>query len=121
MNTIISDGGHKDYIPYGSYKIMDDYGNLIAYRYIVFGYGTSNLAEYLSMISAVRRAKELGCTNIVILTDSLLVKNQVEGNWQCNYDYLRSARDKLRGLLKSFSSWKINKVSRNIIVAQLGH
>jgi ribonuclease HI len=121
MHTIISDGGNKDYIPYGSYKILDDYGNLIAHRHIVFGYGTSNLAEYSSMIAGVRRARDIGCKDIVIFTDSLLVKNQVEGNWECNYDYLRSARDKLRDLLKSFLSWKITKVSRNIIVAQLGH
>jgi ribonuclease HI len=121
MYTIISDGGNRQNITYGSFKIYDDEGTVIVHRQMIFGYGTSNLAEYLAMIRAVKHAQALDIKEVVILTDSKLVQKQVFGDWQCNYQHLKSARNSLRKLLNNFDSWKINKVSRNIVVLQLGH
>ena len=121
MYTIISDGGNRKDITYGSYKIYDDLGNLIVHRQLVFGYGTSNLAEYLAMIRAVEHAQKLNIAEVIILTDSKLVQKQVYGDWKCNYIHLKEARNVLRKLLNKFDSWKITKISRNIVVSQLGH
>lgn len=121
MYTIISDGGNRCDITYGSYKIFDDVGNQIVHRQLVFGHGTSNLAEYLAMIRAVEHAQKLDIKDVVILTDSKLVQMQVAGEWKCNYPHLREAREVLRKILIGFDSWKINKISRNIVVSQLGH
>ena len=121
MHVLITDGGHKKDITYGSYKLYDDTGKLLLHKQVVFGYGTSNLAEYLIMIVALRRTFELGIKNVIILTDSLLLKNQVYGTNYCNYSHLIRARNTIRRLLKRFDTWKIIKVKRNIIVAHLGH
>ncbi len=121
MHTIITDGGNRSDITYGSYKIFDDEGTQIVHKQVVFGFGTSNLAEYLAMIRAVDHAQKLDIKDVVILTDSKLVQMQVAGEWRCNYPHLKEARNVLRKMLIGFDSWKINKISRNIIVSQLGH
>ncbi len=121
MYTIISDGGNRKDITYGSYKIFDEEGTEIVHKQLVFGFGTSNLAEYMAMIKAVEHAQKLNIKDIVILTDSKLVQKQIYGEWRCNYSYLKEARNLLRKLLRGFDSWKINKVTRNIVVSQLGH
>ncbi len=121
MYTLITDGGNRCDITYGSFKIFDDNGELIKHRSMVFGYGTSNLAEYLILIEGIKASIKLGIKNVVILTDSKLVQKQILNEWACNYTHLKVARNKARRLLKEFDSWKINKVSRNIIFSQLGH
>lgn len=121
VHTIIADGGNRSAITYGSYKIFDNEGTQIAHRQLVFGHGTSNLAEYLAIMRAVEHAQKLEIKDVVILTDSKLVQMQVVGEWRCNYPHLKEARNLLRKLLIGFDSWKINKVSRNIMLAQLGH
>jgi len=121
MYTVITDGGKRRDITYGSFKIFNDTGEELIHKQIVFGYGTSNLSEYLIMIEAVKYAINQEYKDITILTDSRLVVMQVMKNWACNYDHLRTARNKLRRLLRNFDSWEIKKVTKNIIVAQLGH
>lgn len=121
MYTLITDGGNRHDITYGSYKIFDEDGELIKHTSMIFGYGTSNLAEYLALIDGVKASIKLGIKNVVILTDSKLIQKQILDEWACNYTHLRVARDKARRLLEKFDSWKINKVSRNIIFHQLGH
>jgi len=121
MYTFITDGGKRKDITYGSFKIFDDEGNQLVHKQIVFGYGTSNLAEYLIMIEAVKYAIINDMLSIVILTDSRLVIMQTMGEWQCNYDHLRTARNKLRRLLKQLDKWKIKKIKRNIVASHLGH
>lgn len=121
MHTLITDGGNRSDITYGSYKIFSDDGTQLAHRQLVFGHGTSNLAEYLAMMRGVEHTQRLDIKDVVILTDSKLVQMQVAGEWRCNYPHLKEARNMLRKLLKGFDSWKINKISRNIVEAQLGH
>lgn len=121
MYILLSDGGNRKDITYGSFKIYTDRGETIAYKQMVFGYGTSNLAEYLSLIEGLKKAIAMNIKDITVLTDSKVVQKQILGDWACNYEYLRVARDKARRLLKKFDNWEINKVSRNIISSQLGH
>lgn len=121
MHVLVTDGGNRNDITYGSYKIITDEGEVIAHRQVVFGYGTSNLAEYLAFIEGLKKSKSLGIKDIVALTDSQLMQRQIQGDWACNHEHLRVARDKARRLLHEFDSWKIKKVTRNIIVTQLGH
>lgn len=121
MHLLITDGGNRHDITYGSYKIFDEDGELIKHTSMIFGYGTSNLAEYLALIDGVKALIKLEIKDVVILTDSKLMQKQILGDWACNYPHLKAARDKARRLLGKFNSWKINKVSRNIIASHLGH
>ena len=121
MYTFITDGGKRKDITYGSFKIFDDEGNELVHKQIVFGYGTSNLAEYLIMIEAVKYAIIHRFMDIIILTDSRLVVMQVAEEWQCNYDHLRTARNKLKRLLRQLDKWEIKKITRNIVASHIGH
>jgi ribonuclease HI len=121
MYTIIADGGKRKDITYGSFKIFDEEGKELVHKQIVFGYGTSNLSEYLIIIEAVKYTINSGYKDISILTDSRLVVMQMADVWACNYDHLRTAKNKLRRLLNQLDSWEIKKITRNIVVSQLGH
>lgn len=121
MYLIYADGGNKSDITYGSFKIYDGSGNVVAHKQLVFGYGTSNLAEYLSMIRAMEYAINMGIQDVIIFTDSKIVKKQIYGEWACNYDHLRKARNKVRKLMQEFDNLSIKKVTRNTIKHQLGH
>lgn len=121
MYTVITDGGKRKDITYGSFKIFNEEGLELIHKQIVFGYGTSNLAEYLIMIEAIKFSLQNDIKELIILTDSRLVLMQTTGEWQCNYDHLRTARNKLRRLLRQLDKWEIKKVTRNIVASHLGH
>lgn len=120
--VVICDGGKRSGIAYGSYKIFSDEAVLLEHKQIVWGEKTSNESEYLTMLMAIRKSKSMrnGCDeNINILTDSNLVKEQVAGNWNCNYKHLEILRNKIREELDDKIT--IKHVSRNVIFQQLGH
>lgn len=120
--VVICDGGKKGGVAYGSYKIYTKSGILLEHKQIVWGEKTSNEAEYLTMLLALRKSKKLVTkdeSNINILTDSSLVTEQVAGHWICNYKHLEILRDKIRGELND--NITIKYVPRNIIYQHLGH
>jgi ribonuclease HI len=120
--VVICDGGKRSGVAYGSYKIYTSSGELMEHKQIVWGEKTSNEAEYLTMLMAIRKSKQFlneDESEINVLTDSSLVKEQVAGNWMCNYEHLRVLRDKIREELND--NITIAHVSRNIIFQHLGH
>jgi len=120
--VVICDGGKRSGVAYGSYKIYTSSGILVEHKQIVWGEKTSNEAEYLTMLMAIRKSKQFVTDEeleINILTDSALVKEQVAGNWACNYKHLEVLRDKIREELND--SITIEHVTRNIIFQHLGH
>lgn len=119
--TVVSDGGKKGDITYGSYMVYDPYGNNIHTKQLVFGYGTSNTAEYLTVLSAIRYCVSQDIKKLVVLTDSALVVNQVKGVYAINYEHLQELVDAVNKELKHFDSVKLKKVPRNIIKSHLGH
>ena len=62
---------------------------------------TVNVGEYRAVILALEEAKRLKLEQVEIYTDSLLVVNQVSGNWKCQAEHLIPLRDKVRELLKN--------------------
>lgn len=120
--VIICDGGKRRDVAYGSFKIYSNDGELIDYTQKIFGDNTSNSAEYLILFSAIKKLQLLGYRqHVTILTDSALVANQLTMSWNCNYEHLQRMRNQILKELQYFVSWDIKKVTRNIIVGQLGH
>jgi ribonuclease HI len=120
--VVICDGGKRSGVAYGSYKIYTSFGELMEHKQIVWGEKTSNEAEYLTMLMAIRKSKQFLTrdeSEINVLTDSSLVKEQVAGNRMCNYEHLRVLRDKIREELAD--NITITHVNRNIIFQHLGH
>jgi ribonuclease HI len=120
--VVICDGGKKGGIAYGSYKIYTASGILLEHKQVVWGEKTSNEAEYLTMLMAIRKSKQFLTedeSQINILTDSSLVREQVLGNWACNYEHLKVLRDKIRKELND--NITITHITRNIVFQHLGH
>ena len=46
------------------------------------GQQTNNFAEYSAVISALKKAHELGATEVSLISDSKLVVEQLNGNWK---------------------------------------
>ena len=54
---------------------------------------TNNEAEYLAVIAGMIKARELGLTGkVTIVSDSQLVINQLNGEWACKHDGMRTMR-----------------------------
>lgn len=121
MNLIISDGGRKGSSAYGSFKIFSESGDVLVHEQVVFGDYTSNQAEYLALIYALRKALLMNITDVEIFVDSLLVKNQITGDFDCRSGNMLPLLEFSRKLLLQFNSYTLKKVRRNLVVNHLGH
>lgn len=117
----VTDGGKRGDITYGSYKVYDPYGCLLHTRQLVYGFGTSSASEYLTALHALRYCSEIGIKDLVLITDSDLLVNQVKGVYAINHEHLKELVRLIRKVSLEFNTVEIKKVSRNIIKSQLGH
>lgn len=69
--------------------ITDREGNPLERRYKYLGVTTNNVAEYTGALYAIKRARELGATQVELCMDSKLVIEQLSGNWKIKNEYLR--------------------------------
>lgn len=77
------------------------------------GHATNNQAEYTGLIIGLKRAVELGVTDILIEGDSLLVINQTIGKWKVNNEVLKYLNSEVKELLSKFNSIGIRHVYRD--------
>lgn len=110
------DGGARPVNPghAGFASVVNIAGNLHSIsRYI--GWKTNNQAEYFGLVVGVKYAHFLGARKIHIVTDSKLVKEQIEGNWQVREEELKLLRMDARDLLmKHFpGAWEIEWLKRD--------
>jgi ribonuclease HI len=76
------------------------------------GVATNNVAEYRALIEGLRRATELGVTDVDVLGDSALVVNQVNGTWRIKEPHLRPLREEAVQALRAFDRWTLRHVPR---------
>lgn len=62
--------------------IKDEAGNVVAAYGEYLGHQTNNYAEYMAIISALKKAKELGATEVECIADSKLVVEQLNRRWK---------------------------------------
>jgi ribonuclease HI len=82
-------------------------------RYL--GIRTNNYAEYAAVITAVKFAHSLEADELLVMTDSQLVCEQVNGNWRCQHADLKPLRTEVRDLLQRLfpGAWEIRWQRRN--------
>jgi ribonuclease HI len=78
------------------------------------GRETNNGAEYEALIAGLAAAADYGFEEIEIRGDSELVVKQVRGEYDTNDPGLRECRVRVRERLRSFDSWSIEHVPREI-------
>jgi hypothetical protein len=85
---------------------------VLAYGGFQLGRGTNNVAEYRALIAGLRHAIRLGFWNVGILSDSLLVVNQLRRVWKIRKGRLRVLNAEAKTLLGLLAGWAIHHVPR---------
>lgn len=82
--TLYTDGGSRNNPGPSATGVVikDATGKIVAAYGEYLGKQTNNYAEYSAMISALKKAHELGATEVECIADSKLVIEQLKRNWR---------------------------------------
>lgn len=114
MITAFFDGGARANpgpAGYGVY-IVDDLGNVLAELSGSLGVTTNNVAEYTGLIAALQWAVDHDVKQIHIKGDSLLIIEQMRGNYKVKNEGLKPLHMKARMLVMQIGDVKFNHVRR---------
>jgi len=98
---------------YGVY-IVDEDGNVLAELSGSLGNTTNNIAEYHGLIAALQWAVDNNVTQITIKGDSLLIVEQMRGNYKVKNEGLRPLHMKARMLVMQIGDVKFEHVRREL-------
>ncbi len=101
MITAYFDGGARSNpgpAGYGVY-IVDDQGTVLAELHGSLGIATNNVAEYRGLIAALQWAVDNNVTRITIKGDSLLIVEQMRGNYKVKNEGLKPLHMQARMLV----------------------
>jgi ribonuclease HI len=76
------------------------------------GVATNNVAEYQGLLLGLRRARELGASEVEVYNDSELVARQLTGAYKVKHAALRPLYEQARAELDAFDRWSITSVPR---------
>jgi ribonuclease HI len=93
--------------------VTDASGEELAERAETIGRATNNVAEYRALLLGIELAKELGADEVELVADSLLIVEQVRGNWKVKQSHLQPLRQQVVRALQGFGSWSIRHVKRD--------
>ena len=77
------------------------------------GVATNNVAEYRGLLLGLRRARELGATEVELYNDSELVARQLTGRYKVKHEALRPLYERALAELRCFDDWSITSVPRS--------
>jgi ribonuclease HI len=78
----------------------------------LLGITTNNVAEYRALLLGLRRACELGATEVDVVNDSELVARQVNGVYKVKHPDMKPLHAEAMHLLEGFDGWSIRSVPR---------
>ena len=116
MITAYFDGGARSNpgpAGYGVY-IVDDAGTVLAELSGSLGNTTNNIAEYNGLIAALQWAVDNKVTQITIKGDSLLIVEQMRGNYKVKNEGLRPLHMQARMLVMQIGDVKFEHVRREL-------
>ena len=114
MITAFFDGGARQNpgpAGYGVY-IVDDNGAVLAELHGSLGIATNNIAEYRGLIAALQWAVDNNVTEITIKGDSLLIVEQMRGNYKVKNEGLKPLHMQARMLVMQIGNVKFAHVPR---------
>ena len=92
--------------------VTDPSGEELTGRAETIGDATNNVAEYRALLLGIELAKELKADEAEFVADSLLIVEQVRGNWKVKQTHLRPLREQVVKALEALGSWSIRHVKR---------
>ncbi len=114
MITAFFDGGARANpgpAGYGVY-IIDSNGDVLAELFEPLGVATNNVAEYRGLIAALEWAVERGLAELVVKGDSLLIIEQMRGNYRVKNEGLIPLHQKARTLVSKIGKVRFEHVRR---------
>lgn len=94
------------------YAVFDAEGNVLHEYSEQIGIATNNEAEYRALIALVKKLLEERIKEVIIMGDSQLVVNQVNGMWRVNQPHLQRLYEEVCELLSGIPNWELKWVSR---------
>jgi ribonuclease HI len=87
-------------------------GDLLDEAMEVIGHATNNVAEYRGLLLGLRRARELGATDVEVVNDSELVAKQINGQYKVKHADMRPLYLDAMKALREFDAWTVRSVPR---------
>jgi len=78
----------------------------------VLGEQTNNVAEYRGLLLGLRRARDLGATEVDVVNDSELIAKQLTGAYKVKHAGLRPLYVEAMRALREFDRWSVRSVPR---------
>jgi ribonuclease HI len=78
----------------------------------LLGVATNNVAEYRGLLLGLRRARELGATEVEVVNDSELVAKQVNGDYKVKHPDMKPLHAAALEALNGFERWTVRSVPR---------
>lgn len=78
----------------------------------LLGVATNNVAEYRGLLLGLRRASELGATEVELINDSELVAKQLSGVYKVKHPDMLPLHAQATAALRAFEHWSIRSVPR---------
>jgi len=93
-------------------QITDEGGAVVAEIAEGLGETTNNVAEYTAVIEGLKRAAELGATDVLLRSDSQLLINQLSGRYRVKTPHLVPLHGKVRAQARGFDRIRFEHVPR---------
>ena len=112
--TIFSDGGSRNNPGPSATGVVikDEKGQTISSYGEYLGKQTNNYAEYMATISGLKKALELGATEVECIVDSKLVCEQLKRNWKVKEPTLQKLFVEAYNLMQKFKHANIKHILR---------
>jgi len=95
----------------GAGVVLDGLGDLLIEQSLRFGFKTSNnQAEYEALIAGLELARDMGAQDVIYKSDSQLTVGHITGKFQVKDPLLSKYYHKVRTLLQTFSSTKVEHI-----------
>ena len=92
--------------------VSDPDGQVLDEAAEVLGVVTNNVAEYRGLLLGLRRARELGASEVEVVNDSELVAKQVNGVYKVKHPDMKPLHAAARQALGAFDRWSVRSVPR---------
>jgi len=92
--------------------LTDADGTVVDEATELLGEATNNVAEYRALLLGLRRARELGATEVEVVNDSELVAKQLTGAYKVKHAGMRPLHAEAVSALDDFEKWSIRSVPR---------
>ncbi|MDP8968601.1 MAG: ribonuclease HI family protein [Actinomycetota bacterium] len=87
-------------------------GDVVADAAEAIGVATNNVAEYRGLLLGLRKARELGASEVEVVNDSELVAKQVNGIYKVKHPDMKPLHAAALQALRDFERWSIRSVPR---------